>query len=299
VNTFPSEVDMHLNCKNCGRSILAKNINLERAIAKCSRCRAVFRFAHTKPHIISTKLSKNIRFIRRADKISIVLKRPVQSKSASSRNPSSTSLTIFEFICFISAIIAALGLIFSALFLALGLLAGMICYVSVALDSSSSDVLIGLGLYGKGFWLMIFSLFFAVLFFRCFYEVLILILSETRVYVDRKYLSFRRIPVANFLPVLSNFTIPMEEVERVFCERVVSENTVYSRDALEVKNSYDAEVKTLGPFEFAVVGDAHYMLHLVLKSGRRKKLIVLDEIEDALFLEQEIERFLGIENRPI
>lgn len=290
---------MKLDCKNCGRLIPRKNINLDYAIAKCSRCRAVFRFAHAKSHIISTKPSKNIQFVRRTDKIAIILKRSVQPKPTSSRGPSRTSLTIFEFICFILAILVALILIFSALLLVLGLSAGMICLILVALNLPASEVLIGLGLYGQGFWLMIFSLLFAVLFFRCFYEVLILILSETRVYVDRKYLSFRRIPVANFLPVLSNFTIPMEEIERVFCERVVSENTVYSRDALEVKNSYDAEVKTLGPFEFAVVSDAHYMLHLVLKSGRRKKLIVLDEIEDALFLEQEIERFLGIKNRPI
>ena len=40
---------MKLSCKQCGREIAAKNINMERLIAKCDACNAVFGFADDVP----------------------------------------------------------------------------------------------------------------------------------------------------------------------------------------------------------------------------------------------------------
>lgn len=95
-------------------------------------------------------------------------------------------------------------------------------------------------------------------------------LNRTRVSVNPAELRIKHYP----LPWPGNRTVPRQELEQLFCSEKLS-------------NSKNGVHYTYG-------------LYAVLAGGRREKLVTgLDSPEDALFLEQKIEGYLGITDRPV
>lgn len=94
--------------------------------------------------------------------------------------------------------------------------------------------------------------------------------NTTTITVDRSNLRIRHLP----LPWLYSGTIATHEIDQIYCKESVQSNkgTAYYR----------------------------YAVSALLKNGRERKLVAnLDAPEDALYLEAEIEKFLGITDRPV
>ncbi len=95
-------------------------------------------------------------------------------------------------------------------------------------------------------------------------------LNRTRIFVNMAELEIKHYP----LPWPGNRVVPRHEIEQLFCEEKLTHN----------KN-----------------GVSHtYDLSAVMRDGKRLKLVSgLDKPENALFLEQRIEGYLGIADRPV
>lgn len=95
-------------------------------------------------------------------------------------------------------------------------------------------------------------------------------INTTTITVDRGSLRLRHFP----LPWLYSGTIATHEIDQIFCKETVQTNkgTAWYR----------------------------YAVSVLLKNGRERKLIAnLDAPEEALYLEAEIEKFLGITDRAV
>ncbi|MCM2266207.1 MAG: hypothetical protein NDI60_00375 [Elusimicrobiales bacterium] len=96
-------------------------------------------------------------------------------------------------------------------------------------------------------------------------------LNRTRIKMSTGEVSIKHYP----LPWAGNRTLRRQEIDQLFCEEKLSRN----------RNSS---------------ATYSYNLSAVLADGRRIKLISgLDQPEDALFLEQKIEGYIGIADRPV
>ncbi len=95
-------------------------------------------------------------------------------------------------------------------------------------------------------------------------------LNHTKIAVERDVLHVRHGP----MPWFGNLDLLVGDLEQLYAKQVVKQNQNGSSTSYEV--------------------------HAILRNGRQQKLISgLDEPEQALYLEQEIERYLGIEDRPV
>lgn len=96
------------------------------------------------------------------------------------------------------------------------------------------------------------------------------LINRTRITVNSAELGIKHFP----LPWPGSRTVPRYEVDQLFCEERIN------RSRNGASYSYD--------------------LSAVMKDGKRQKLVLgLDTPENALFLEQQIEGYLGISDRPV
>ncbi|MEO0948817.1 MAG: hypothetical protein AAFY11_11865 [Cyanobacteria bacterium J06641_5] len=220
---------MQLNCETCGTPIPAENINLDRAIAKCTQCNSIFSFADRFPAAVPPKLKvdrpENIRVTRSTNELTIVRK---------------WFGPIFFFFAFFAVFwngitwTIALAAIFSQEY-------QMLVFMSLHLA-------VGLGVL---------------------YYTTTLLVNSTEIRVDRRYLSVRNIP----LPFPGNCTVPVGRIEQIYCKEKISRGRSRS---------------------------VTYELYAIAGEDRRQDIIKgLPSAEEAVFLEQEIERFLRIEDRPV
>ncbi|NEQ24979.1 MAG: hypothetical protein F6K28_38980 [Microcoleus sp. SIO2G3] len=102
------------------------------------------------------------------------------------------------------------------------------------------------------------------------YWTLALLLNSTEVKVDRNQLTIQHGP----LPGKQNLTASARDIIQIYCK----EKVTYGKRSSSVK----------------------YEVYALSRNQTRQQLITdLPSAEDAVFLEQEIERFLKIQDRPI
>lgn len=220
---------MQLDCKTCGTPIPAENINLDRAIAKCTNCNAVFSFADRFPAATPPKLKvdrpENIQVTRSTNELTIVRK---------------WFGPIFFFFAFFSVFWNGITWTFVLIAISTGNYS-MLAFISLHL-------VVGLGVL---------------------YYTAALLLNSTEIRVGRRYLSVKNSP----LPFPGNCTVPVGRIEQVYCKEKISRGRNRS---------------------------VTYEIYAIAEQDRRQDIIKgLPSAEEAVFLEQEIERFLGIEDRPV
>lgn len=237
---------MKLSCPACGAAVPASDVNIQQAIAKCSRCDSVFRIDQQLPPAKpsqdrqETPMPKNFRVEDFGTELVI---------SWSWFSP--TILFLLFFCVFWDGfLIIWYSAVFGFSFLGLGGPKGPVggALLLMALFPLL-HVAVGVGLT---------------------YYVLASFVNRTRVRVDRGELSIRHGPV----PFPGNKTLSTSELTQFYCTESVRNqrrgyNVTYDLNAVHVDGS---KIKLLGG---------------------------LSEIEQALFLEQRLEKFLNIENERV
>ncbi|MDX2097614.1 MAG: hypothetical protein SFW36_07540 [Leptolyngbyaceae cyanobacterium bins.59] len=228
---------MQLKCQNCGSDISAEDINVNLMIAKCTACNAVFSFAD--------------RFD--IENVYQPYQKPQVDRPASMSVDHRGSDLIIVRKWFTPVF-------FFLLFFALFWNGITWTIVSAILLSRQWPMLLFLSLHicvGLGI----------------LYAALTNLLNSTEIRVDRQQIRIVHGP----LPVLGNCTIPVHEINQIYCKQKIS----HTRNGVSI--TYEVYALTNG------------------KEGQKRKALVtgLPNPEDALFLEQEIEKFLRIDDRPI
>ena len=101
-------------------------------------------------------------------------------------------------------------------------------------------------------------------------QALAMILNTSTVNVDHKALSIKHRPI----PMPLDKKIDSQDIEQIFTKRHVT----HSSNGTQIS----------------------FQVHMVTRNGKSKKLISgFNDAMQALFIEQEIESFLGIENRHV
>jgi hypothetical protein len=226
---------MQLNCQQCGAVIPAENINLDRMIAKCSSCNAVFSFddqfgspekAKRKP-----KLKYDVplpdRFTMQDNGFDLTITRRWLG-------PMAFFLTFFTFfwdgiVSFFVCGILSTGNVAMLLFISIHLLVGI--------------------------WLAYYT--------ACLY------VNKTTITVTSLSLEVKHGP----LPYPGNKNLSSESLKQIYCkQRISSGRSTTVNYEVHAINSDDKDVTLLNG---------------------------LDQSEQALYIEQEIERFLKIEDVPV
>lgn len=232
---------MQIYCRQCGAEIQAEDINLDKMIAKCDKCNAVFSFADMyegqqgKPKTASKfdeiSLPKNI--IIQNDETSLVIERQWFDGS---------TIFVTVFAIFWNGILWA--------------------YFIPRIVGAANPMPLLMFLFfivgGVGFGIL------------SGYGALAGWLNTTTIRVDNHTLDIKHSPI----PVLNgNKQIRATDIEQLYTKERVS----HSQGATFVRHE----------------------LHIIMYDGRQQALLRNLESEQALFIEQEIESFLKIENRPV
>ncbi len=231
---------MHLTCRDCGATIPAEDINIERGIAKCRACNAVLDVeealrgsgetvpATTRPRVPQPPgikvedLGEGLRLTRRWFTWGVL---------------------VLTFFC-----IAWDSFLVFWYWMALGMGGGPFSWLAIIFPVC--HVAVGVGLT---------------------YLTLSLYLNRTVLEVNNGRLTVRSGP----LPWPGNRDLDVSELEQLYCQ----ENSSRNRNG---STSYS------------------YNVCAVLKGGREAKLLSsLDNREQALFVEQFVEAYLGIEDRRV
>lgn len=102
------------------------------------------------------------------------------------------------------------------------------------------------------------------------YAALTLLVNSTEIRVDRYNLSIWHGP----LPAKKNRTVPADQITQIYCKEKIQHN----RKSTSIT----------------------YELYAITRANLRQELVTgLPSPEDAMFLEQEIERFLRVEDQPV
>lgn len=225
---------MQIYCRSCGKEIQAENINLDKMIAKCSHCNAVFSFAD--------------------------MYEGVQEKAKLSYEdlPTPQGITVHQDYdhLLIERKWASLSGSFLIVFAVIW--NGMIWGIFVP----------AMGFTGEIF----FSLFlipFILVGIYIAYMGLAMLLNTTKIRVDNTALDIRHEP----LPFPSKH-LPVNDIEQLFTRQRISHN----------KNGTSVTYEL-----FAIQHDAKEV----------SLLSNLEKAEFALFIEKEIENYLGIQDRPV
>jgi hypothetical protein len=225
---------MKLNCKDCGSEVTANNINLDRMIAKCNICNAVFSFA--------THLGHNNFYSPTAQKPKV--ERPKSMTVSALATELKISRKWFSPIFYHLAFFA---LIWN--FPVFGVAVAILLSGELAtLPFLSLHLLAGLGIT---------------------YMALTLLLNSTEITVNRNQLSIWHGP----LPMKKNLIVSANEIAQIYCKE-------------KIRHGQTATLT--------------YELYALNRNHQRQELVTdLPSAEDAIFLEQEIERFLRIQDQPI
>ncbi len=227
-----------LSCPNCESEIFSDDINIDKAIAKCSNCHTVFPFEE--------EVKKKSRGGRRKEVfqpegIEMFRLRSELNIDYKWRNTQSTNYFMLFFTMVWNAMIlpSAFAAVMSGDLISL-------LFMSIHI--------------GVGVWLLLGQLSKFI--------------NSTFITVDEHYLIIENRPISN--PWFKNKQIPVKNIEQVFVKK-----------------------KNTG----SVNGNPTYGYSVVAIEKRTKREIPLIEgmskSDKALFIEQEIEYFLGIEDRPI
>lgn len=231
---------MQIYCRQCGTKILSANIALNKMIAKCDNCDAVFSFAdmyeeeHRKPKTASNleeiSLPKNM--IIRNNKTSLIIERKWLDGT-----------TIF---------VTLVAIVWNTLM--------WVVFIPIFTDIFATIPFFI-------FLILIMGMVFGAL---AIYGALAGWLNTTIIRVDKHILSIAHSPI----PILNgNKHIRPTDIEQLYTKERISHSQG-------------------GTF-------TRYELHIILYDGQQQALLRNLESEQALFIEQEVEKFLGIENRPV
>jgi hypothetical protein len=226
---------MQLTCQQCGATIPADNINLDRMIAKCSKCNAVFSFDD---QISSPEKPKGqpkpkfdvplpARFDMQDTGFDLIITRRWFS-------PLAYFMTFFAF--FWDGIVSV--------------------FVCGALSTGNFIMLLFISLH------LIIGIFVA-------YYTATLYVNKTTIRVSQLLLEVKHGP----LPYWGNHNLSSEGLKQIYCKQRISSGRSAS---------------------------VSYEVHAINIEGKDITLLNgLDQSEQALYIEQEIERFLKIEDAPV
>ena len=226
-----------LKCPNCEQDIFSDDINIDKAIAKCSNCHTVFPFEEEakyenwnrrRPEIFQPE---GIEMFRLRNELNLDFKW---------QNTKSTHwfMVLFTIMWNAMLIPAAVGALMSGQFMAL-------LFMSVHLA-------VGAGLI---------------------FNLLSNFINRTFITVDAYNLTIEHRPIRN--PFKPNQEIPVSQVSQLYVKRTVTSRT--------------NGVPSYG-----------HTIMVILKNGRQFKLIEgMKNADKALYIEQEIEYFLKIDDRPV
>lgn len=224
---------MHITCKRCGAEIPAEHVNINRLIAKCSACNAVFSFQDQLPDAatppgerLPVPLPKGLEATQRGSELTIT------------RRWFTPAILFLTFFC-----------VFWNGF--------MLVWFSIAISQGAWPMVAFGSLHGAvGLFLL--------------YSVLTGFLNTTTITVNKRALTITHGP----LPWPGNKEIQSHDLKQLYCKEHLSASRRSSRFSYEV--------------------------HAILRNGQQEKLLKgLEDAEQALYMEQEIERFLEIEDQPV
>lgn len=229
--------EMKVECRSCGAGVAAENINIDKLVAKCGACNAVFGFdvsggsAHRRERA-NVAMPKGVTVENQGGDLVIV--RSWRSVFLV------VFLTVFTLIWngitwpfFISTLAEGPGFItaFLSIFILVGALVG--------------------------------------------YATLCVLFNSTEIRVSNRRLTVNHGP----LPVPGSVDVDPSNVEQLWVEQSISHN-----------RSNDGSSRT----------SVSYPLYLRLKDGAKKALLRnVSDSDLSIFLEQQIEEFLGIEDRAV
>lgn len=230
---------MDLTCKRCGAKIISDDVNLERMVAKCQECNAVFSFADDFAYAGTLQEAYQKFNVARPKRMQI---ENLGGEMKITRRWFSPVLFFLIPVClFWNGFIVVFG--FGSF---------------LAADQGG----------GGAFSLCLLPHLAAGLFLA--YFALASVINVTEVKINPAEFSVRHGP----LPWLGNKRLAASDITQVYCKERVSRG----RRSTSVTYEVDA----------------------VTPANTTEKLLTgLNEPEEALFLEQEIERFLGVKDRPV
>ncbi len=224
---------MKLNCPYCGSQISVEHINLDRLIAKCAGCNAVFSFEGTidapgiqQPKRLDVPMPNGIAVANNGYDLTII------------RRWFSLKYIFLTFFC----------LIWDGF---------LLFWYSMALS--------------QGVWIMaLFATGHAAIGVFLTYTVIAGYFNRTTINVSRVALAVSHGP----LPWPGRKQLDSAGIRQMYCKEQIHRG----------KNSTNYT----------------YEVHVALNTGKDEKLVTgLENSEQALYLEQEIERFLGIKDQPV
>jgi len=240
---FPSifrdlpKLGSQLKCPNCEHDVFSDDINIDKAIAKCSNCHNVFPFEE---EVKKKKWDRKRPEIFQPEGIEMFRLRNELNLDYNWRNTKSTHWFMVLFTVMWNAMLipAAVGAILSGQIMAL-------LFMSIHL-------LVGAGLAAN---------------------LLSNLINKTSITVDAYNLSIDHKPIKN--PFKPSQEIPTSQVSQLY-----------------VKRKSSGSVNGVPTYGYAVI--------VLLKSGKKVTLIEgMKNSDKALYIEQEIEYFLNIEDRPV
>jgi len=222
-----------LSCPNCRADILAKDINIDKLVAKCNKCHHVFSFEEeiqqAQRHRPEVLLPPGIEAYSTPNEVDMII---------SWRHSNSSFMTFFTI-----------------------LWNGMLLpFVFAALASGDFRVFLGISIHlAIGLGLL--------------YNMIANFINTTQVNVDRQRLLIEHQPL--HFPFYKEHHIPITDIQQIFIKKYVAS-------------------KTNGTPNFA------FSVNVELDSKRSIQLVRgLKHADQALYLEQQVERFLEIEDRPV
>lgn len=234
-NPFPSTAT-RLKCPECKAAIGSDDININKAIAKCSACDAVFSFEED---ILTAPVFRRPEvYLPKGIEI-LTLKNELNIDISWRKNNATTS-----FLLFFALVWNAIVLPFAAFAIMSGNF-GTLLFLSVHLT-------VGIGLI---------------------YYLLATYLNTTFITVDDRHIKMEYRPLK--MPFNPEIDVPVEEVRQLFVEKYTSSTSN---------------------------GKPNYAFAVTMDLGRAKKIRLvkgIDNPEQALYIEQEVERFLNIKDQPV
>jgi hypothetical protein len=223
-------------CHVCAVVIPATNINLDRMIAKCDACNAVFNF--TKTELAAAPVAVATAPVPRSEKIELV----------DTFDRREISFRWFN-----------IGYIFLVFFCVIWN-SFLVSWYSLALESKNAPLI-----------MFIFPILHVAVGVGLAYATLAGFLNRTWIRLQDERLIIEHGP----LPWRGNKSLPAATIEQIYADRVVSRN----------RNGGTSQV---------------HRLHALLKGGQRIQLLWGRlQHDDLLFIEQQLERWLRIKDRPV
>jgi len=225
---------MQLECPNCQTSILSEDINLEKLVAKCSNCHAVFAFEEKLTtertlHRPEVFLPKGMEILKLRSELEI---------QVSWRSILQTGLVFFTIFWNIIVLpFAIFAIISGELIMLLGL---------------SLHLAVGIGLL---------------------YYIITAVFNTTFITADSRHLHIEHRPLK--VPFYPDQDYLVMDIEQIYVDKYVRS-------------------RTNGRPDYA------FSVQAILKDKRHVRLVKgLQFPDQALYIEQEVEHFLGIKDRPV